>query len=229
MFMGDNNDSAPHVVFVGSTGGFVAHTTIAAVNNVSLRVLAGEEDVAEQLGTFRVDLASDAGDLQSTGVLDSYGYERNLIGSSLQFKTSIAGVATQSIDKVVGLSGGGVVENEDVDGMDIESDDDGGDEDDDENLAVPEPTVVRGGFLVDQNGSVIGESKSSSRPASAIKRPFRPAPPRPSSSDSITTIPSASSLTPPDRPTTLSMDWVATPVILDLNWSELPIRLRSYP
>jgi hypothetical protein len=42
--------------------------------------------------------------------------------------------------------------------------------------------VARGGFLVDQNGSVIGESKSSiSRPASAIKRPSRPAPPRPPS------------------------------------------------
>ena len=106
MFLGDSNAiTAPHVVYVGPTGGFVAHMTIAAVNNDSLRVLAGEEDVAEQLGTFKVGLASDAGDLQSTGVLDSYGYERNLMGNSLQFKTSIAGVATQSIDKVVGLSG----------------------------------------------------------------------------------------------------------------------------
>ena len=154
--------------------------------------------MAEQLGAFKLGLANNnTGDLQSTGILDSYGYETNIMGKSLQFKTGILGVAAQKIDTIVSLSGG-TVENEDVidigdvDGNDVfddDSDDDDDDDDDDgagDNATsrVPEPTVVRGGFIVDQNGSVIGESKSSSirRPASAIKRPSRAPPARPTSS-----------------------------------------------
>ena len=175
MFLGDSNANAilPHAVYVGSTtGGFVAHT-ISAVNDDSLRVLVGEQDVAEQLGAFKLGLANNnTGDLRSTGVLDSYGYETNIIGKSLQFKTDISGVAAQKIDTIVGLSGG-VVENEGPIGIvEYESEDDN-----DADLAVPEPTVVRGGFVVDANGSVIGHTKS--KPSSA-RRPSRPAPPRPS-------------------------------------------------
>ena len=186
MFLGDSNANAilPHAVYVGSTtGGFVAHT-ISAVNEDSLRVLAGEQDVAEQLGgTFKLALANNnnTGDLQSTGILDSYGYETNIMGKSLQFKTGISGIAAQKIDTIGGLSGG-AVENEYVIDDDDDDDDDGAG--DNATGRVPEPTVVRGGFIVDQNGSVIGESKSSSisRPASAIKRPSRAPPARPTSS-----------------------------------------------
>ena len=199
MFLGDSNANAilPHVVYVGSTtGGFVTHT-ISAVNDDILRVLVGEQDVAEQLGAFKLGLANNnTGGLQSTGILDSYGYETNVMGKSLQFKTGISGVAAQKLDTLVGLSGG-AVENEDVidigdvDGNDVFDDDAADDDDDDDDDGagdnatgrVPEPTVVRGGFIVDQNGSVIGESKSSiRRPASAIKRPSRAPPARPTSS-----------------------------------------------
>ena len=189
--MADNNAVAPHVVYVGEAVGSagMGGTLTSAVNDESLRVLAGEEDIAEQLGTFKVGLASDAGDLQSTGVLDSYGYERNLIGSSLQFKTSIAGVATQSIDKVVGLSGGGVVENEGA--IDI------GDEGEDGDEAVvfaPEPTViVKGGFVVDANGSVLGQT-SSGTSSLASKRPSRPA--------ASPALPKRPSRQPPETPLT---------------------------
>jgi hypothetical protein len=181
-----NNASAPHVVYVGSTGGGSVTHTISAVNEDSLRILAGEESVAEQIGTFKLGLASssDGGttsELRSTGTLDSYGYETDIMGNSLRFHPHISGVATQSIDTVVGLSG------------DIGDNDDEG--------VAPEPTVVvKGGFIVDENGSVIGQTKmpsSSSPSASTVRRPTRAPPPAPKSASTV----KRPTRTPPPPPT----------------------------
>lgn len=172
MFLAENT-SAPHVVYVGEGAGSAMTThTISAVNEDSLRVLAGEEGIAEQIGTFTTVLVGGDGDITSTGTLDSYGYENNLMGNSLRFKNSISGVAVQSTDAVVDLSGG-VESGEDAIGIG----------DNDEADFAPEPTVVavQGGFLVDQNGSVVGEVKNSS---SKPSKPSRPAPPRPPSAAS---------------------------------------------
>ena len=174
MFLGDNA-GAPHVIYVGGGAvgsvGTSSTATIAAVNDQSLRVLAGEESVAEQLGTFTTGLVGgDGGDIRSTGTLDSFGYESSMLSNSLQFKPSISGVAAQKIDTIVGLSGG-VESAEDTIGI--------GDEGEDGDEAVvfaPEPTIVRGGFVVDANGSVLGQTKSKPSP---VRRPSRTTPPRP--------------------------------------------------
>ena len=178
MYLTDNAN-APHVVYVGSTGGSVTHT-ISAVNEDSLRILAGEESVAEQIGTFKLGLASssDGGttsQLRSTGILDSYGYETDIMGNSLRFHPHISGVATQSIDTVVGLSGGAGVESGE-DSIDIGGNDE---------VFTPEPTVVvKGGFIVDENGSVVGHTKMPPS-ASTVKRPTRAPPAAPKSASTV--------------------------------------------